>query len=164
MKYLAVLAAALVAVPVAAQAQGANALISAQDPAALAEAMELGGYPVEMTTDSFGDPLIRTEYSGWRGSVVFYGCDEESHEGCDSIQLSVAFDRATPMPPELVNELLSTERFISIHLDDEGDPWVTWDILTANGIPRAVLMRALLLFSQQTETVSERVFAEENGG
>ena len=60
--------------------------------------------------------------TGWGGAIVFYGCNENTHQGCDSVQLRVGFDRAEPMPLELLHSELGNDRFYAVHLDDEGDP------------------------------------------
>jgi hypothetical protein len=136
-------------------------MISASDPAGMVRAMEQAGYDTKLTTDAYGDPKIGTEFSGWSGSVIFYGCDKTTHDKCDSVQFSVGFDRKTPLPLTILNEMMRKERFTSMYLDDEDDPYLTWDILTANGMPTGLFMRTAKRFSEQVELVSDRVFEEE---
>lgn len=155
------LLAVLGALPGVAHAQGPGPTVAASDPAGLVAALEQAGDVAKLTTDSYGDPGIDTEFAGWKGSIVFYGCDETTHKNCDSVQFSVGFDRAKPLPLEIADELMKQERFISIHLDDEGDPYVDWDIFTGSGIPTSVFMRSFRLFSDEVQVVSQRVFAEE---
>ena len=108
-----------------------------------------------------GDPLILTDFYGYEGQIVFYGCDESSHDGCDSVQFTVGLDRKQPMPLEMANDLSANERYVSISLDEEGDPWLTWDVVTLDGIPAGVFLFALRQFTAQVDAVADRVFAEE---
>lgn len=144
-----------------AQAQGAPATVSASNPEGVAAAMRYAGYPVELKTDSVGDPMIATEFGGYRGGVYFYGCDEDKHTDCQSLQLSVGFDRTEPMAPSAVNAMATKYRFASIHVDDEGDPWVQFDLVTLDGIPAPVFLKALDHFSWSTGEIGDAVFAGE---
>ncbi len=155
------LAASTFALPVAAQAPPST--VSAADPEGMASVLRYAGYPAKLTTDDYGDPQIDTEFSGWDGAIMFYGCDEDSHTGCDSIELRVGFDREEPMTLELLNEV-STSRYIAAFLDDEGDPWINWDIITGNGegIPAPVFMQSVKEFASGVEYAADLVFAEES--
>jgi hypothetical protein len=155
------LAAGTFALPAAAQQPPMT--VSAADPEGMANVLRFAGYPAEVVTDDYGDPQIDTEFSGWEGVIMFYGCDEETHDGCDSIELRVGFDRKEPMTLELLNEVVAS-RFIAAFLDDEGDPWINWDIITGNdeGIPAPVFMQAVNEFSSGVEYAADLVFAEES--
>lgn len=142
-------------------AQGAPAMVSAGDPQGVAAAMRYAGYPAELKTDRVGDPMIETEFAGYRGGVYFYGCDEDTHTNCQSLQLGVGFDRAEPMDMSAANAMVAKYRFASVHLDDEGDPWVQFDIVTLDGIPAPVFLKALDHFSWSTGEIGDAVFAEE---
>ena len=154
------LAACVAAIPASAQAPPST--VSAADPAGMASVLRYAGYPAEIVTDDYGDPQIDTEFSGWEGSILFYGCDEETHTGCDSIEFRVGFDREEPMTLALLNEVASS-RFIDAFLDDAGDPWINWDIVTGNGegIPAPVFMQAVNEFASGVEYAADLVFAEE---
>lgn len=160
---MAVLAVALAAAPASLAAQQAPDSVSAADPEGMVRALRYAGYPVELDTDGIGDPMIKIEFSGWPGAVFFYGCEEGTHDGCDSVQLKVGFDRAEPMPLRLALDLAKDERFFSVHIDDEGDPWLEWDIVTGNGegIPAPVFLKAVNYFAMQVDAASDRIFAEE---
>jgi hypothetical protein len=77
--------------------------------------------------------------------------------------LRTGFDRKEPMPTKLVNEIVSKQRYMALSLDDEGDPWADWDIVTGDGIPKATFFLALRKYAEQIDALSERVFAEERG-
>ncbi len=144
-----------------AAAQSSPARVSAADPEGMASAMRYAGYPVELGTDNVGDPMILTEFGGYKGGVYFYGCDPKTHTRCQSVQLSVGFDRQQPMDASAVNALSSRYRFAGIHLDDEGDPFVQFDIVTLDGIPAPVFLKALDHFSWTVGEIGDAVFAGE---
>ena len=135
--------------------------IRASDPQRMAALLVAYGLEVELTTDSYGDPQLITDFAGWRGSVDFYDCDPERNDECGSIQFNVGFDRSEPMSLEQVNKVMAERRFASVHVDEEGDPWVQWDIITGAGIPAPVFLEAYERFAMQVETIADVVFEEE---
>lgn len=153
-------AAALALLPAAAAAQGVPEMVSAGDPDGVAAVMNYAGHEAELVTDPYGDPKIDTRFGGWGGSIWFYGCDE-NHEGCDSLQFVVGFNREQPLPLEMLSELVAEHRLAAIYVDDEGDPWLKWDIITESGIPAGVFNSSLRQFSEQAAAIAEIVFAEE---
>lgn len=160
-KLLGALAAATIAAPLTAQQP--PAMVSAANPEGIVELLRFAGYGAELGTDDFGDPQIDTEFGGLFGVVMFYGCDEETHRRCASVQLRVGLDRAEPMTVEFLHDEFGNDRFYAVHLDEEGDPWFNWDIVTGTGegIPAPVFLLALNEFSTQVEAASDVVFAEE---
>jgi len=159
---LGALAAMSALLPSVAAAQSGT--VSASNAEGMARTLSEAGYSVTTETDSYGDPLLIADFNGYEGQVIFYGCDEGTHDGCDSVQFTVGLDRRDPMPLAMVNDLLANERFISISLDEEGDPWVTWDVVTLGGIPADVFLHAVGQFSAQVELVADTVFSEEDPG
>jgi hypothetical protein len=145
----------------AASAQAVGETVSAADPQGIAAALRLAGYTAKITTDGRGDPMIETKFGGWKGKVMFYGCDSETNDGCDSVLLSTGFNRANPMSAEMVNQLVSRKRFTSIRLDDEGDPFIEWDIVLSEPIPTGVFLRSVQLYSSSLDDIADTVFAEE---
>lgn len=144
-------------------AQEVPATVSAANPEGMMQVLRFAGYPAELETDNYGDPLINTEFAGWSGSIIFFGCDEDTRMECDSVQLRAGFDRAEPMSLDLLNDTLANGRYIAAHVDDEGDPWMRWDIVTGSdeGIPASVFMKSVNSFATQIGTVADVVFAEE---
>jgi len=155
-------AAALAALVVSASAS-AQDTVSAADPAGLARAMKFAGFDAELTTDDVGDPMIRTSFDGYTGVVLFYDCDAETHEGCASIQLHAGLDRKQPMAADMALSLARRYRFASVHLDEEGDPWINWDVLTGDGLPREIFVKALRRYAATLDNLADEVFAEERG-
>lgn len=157
----ALFAVTTLAVPAAAQSE--IEMISAKDPAEITVVMMNAGYDVELTVDGIGDPLIASELSGMPLRIYFYGCDDETNDGCDSLQLSTGFDRKDPWTRGEALQISERIRFASVRLDEEGDPFISWDIITGDGIPTAVFLESLTQFTRTIELTASLVFAEENG-
>jgi hypothetical protein len=145
----------------AAQATTPPNMVSAADPGTLVSAMEFAGYEASVAIDEVGDPMITTELGGWLTNIYFYGCDENTHQQCDSIQLQTGFDRKEPWSAEAALQISEKYRFVSVWLDDEGDPYVRWDIVTGGGIPTKVFLQALREYTLALQNASNLVFAEE---
>ena len=162
MKNLTLTALALLALstaaPVLAQSKGT---ISATRPEELASAMKEAGFKAELKRADGENPSIDTEFSGWTSTVYLMDCDAETHSKCQSVMLRTGFNRKEPMSSDLVNEIVSKQRYLALSLDDEGDPWADWDIVTGDGIPKATFFLALRKYAEQVDALSERVFAEE---
>ncbi|NCP13558.1 MAG: YbjN domain-containing protein [Sphingomonadales bacterium] len=153
------MAAALLAASFAGAGQAQT--VTAANPEGLQAAMKSAGYEGELTTDQVGDPMIKTEINGWSVAILFYGCDEESHQDCDSVQFSRGFDRKTAMDPARALEIASKWRFLAVSLDEEGDPYLRWDIVTADGIPQSVFMTAFRLYGESLDDAAEIIFEDE---
>ncbi|WP_427967197.1 YbjN domain-containing protein [Altererythrobacter sp.] len=149
------------AIPASAMDQDETELVSANDPANLVKVLDQAGYEVTLGKDKIGDPEITIDFLGWDGSIQFYDCDEETHEGCESLRLIVGFDRKDPMPPELALDIVKEWRFASISLDDDGDPWVSWDIQMDRGMSRFDFISAMRRFSENLDNISVTVFEAE---
>lgn len=144
-----------------AQAQQVPATVTARSPEGIASVMRFAGYPVKLGKDNAGDPMIETEFGGYRGAIYFYGCDKKTHDGCDSLQFSASFDSDKPMTSTAANALAKKWRFASIHLDDEGDPWAQFDVVTLDGIPAPVFLRSMESFSWTLDEIASAVFGDD---
>lgn len=115
----------------AAGTASASPMITA-DPARIAGVLMEEGYRAEMDTDSQGDPLIRSASSGVNYSIYFYGCTNGFN--CSEIQFSAGFD-LDPGAIGLrdINMWNSEKRFGQAFLDDEGDPYVQFDVNLGDG-------------------------------
>jgi hypothetical protein len=153
------LVAAALALGVAGTAQAQT--VSAANPKGLLKAITSAGYEAELSTDKVGDPMIETTLSGYKVIVLFYGCDEKTHKGCDSVQFSTGFDRETPMDPVKALAIAREWRFLAVSLDDEGDPYLRWDVLTAGGIPQSVFMAAFRRYGETIESAADMIFEGE---
>lgn len=135
--------------------------VTAGNPDGMLAAIKSAGYEATLTTDQVGDPMIETKVNGWNVSVLFYGCDETTRQGCDSVQLSTGFDRKTPIDPVRALEISRKLRFFAVQIDEEGDPYLRWDILTADGIPQSVFMSALRRYGETLDDAAEIIFEDE---
>lgn len=138
-----------------------SATASAGDPDGLVKLLQVAGYKPELARDDYGDPQIELEISGYNATLFFYGCDETAHTGCTSLQLRAGFDRKTSWTDKDALALAKKYRFASVWLDDDGDPWVQWDIVTGSGIPAKVFMDSVELFGDTVTDVADAVFADE---
>ncbi|QYJ06294.1 YbjN domain-containing protein [Qipengyuania flava] len=152
------LALAAIAAPSLAQDQ---AMVSAEDPEGLVAALDMAGYDPELGTDAAGDPKITLDIGGRSAGLFFYGCDETTNDGCDSVQFSIGFDRAKPWTADEAIQLSTRFRYAAVSLDDEGDPFLTWDVVTGEGIPTKVFLRSVLAFTSVVEDAENIIFAEE---
>lgn len=148
------------AAPSAAQADD---LVTAKQPAGMVIAMLNAGYDAELVTDDFGDPLINSEVAGFPLRIYFYDCNEETHEDCESIQLVTGFDREEPWTADAAVKFVSNYRFAAVTLDDEGDPYLRWDVVTDDGIPTRVFVKGLRRFEETVRIAEKIVFAAERG-
>jgi hypothetical protein len=136
-------------------------MISASRPEQLVKAMKEAGFKAELTREDGESPSIDTEFAGWQSTIYLYDCDGESHTGCQSLLMRTGFDRKDRMPFEMVNEIVSKQRYMAVYLDSDGDPWADWDLITGDGIPQSVFFVALRKYAEQVDGLSEKVFAEE---
>lgn len=154
-------ASALVLAAAPLGAQTGEAMVTAKNPQGILAALEGAGYDAELTEDGTGDPMILTRLSGWSTRIYFYGCDETSHDGCDALQFSAGFDRKEPWTAEEALALARKYRFSSTFLDDEGDPYIEWDVITGDGIPAPVFLASVLSFSDAIDVARREAFAGE---
>jgi hypothetical protein len=144
-----------------AEAQPAGEVVSASNPQAMADTLRKMGFNPELTADPMGDPLIISRSNGGVFSVIFFGCDEATHDACQSIRMQVGYDRAKPWTAAEAIQLSHEYRFLSVRLDEEGDPFVHWDVHLGDGIPEAVFVQNVRAFERSVTMASEIVYAEE---
>lgn len=95
------------------------------DPDVVMTLLQDYGLKVTKDTDSVGDPLLSTRIEGTNFDIYFYSCDEGP---CQSIQFSAGFDLDQPMSAGKINEWNRDKRFGKAYLDDDGDPYIEYDI------------------------------------
>jgi len=148
------------AAPVTA-AQGAGEVVSAAQPAGLVLALMNAGYDAELTRDSTGDPMIRVTTEGYPINMIFFGCSPETHDGCDSLQFVTGLDRPDAWSAGAALKITREYRFIAVQLDNDGDPFFTWDVVTGrSGIPAAVFIDSVARFENAVSLAAEMVFAK----
>lgn len=137
--------------------------VSASDPEGMVEVLNGAGYDATLGADDLGDPKIVTEMGGWSTSIIFYDCDADTHDGCESVQFLTGLDRENPMGAEDALAISQRFRFLAVSLDEEGDPFLHWDVITGEGIPAQTFLDAIGRFGETVGEASEIIFAEERG-
>ena len=89
--------------------------------------LQKAGYKAELTKDEGGDPLISSAAEGTTFKIYFYDCDEAKLR-CKALQFSAGFDLKTPLALEKANEWNRKNRYLKVYLDDDGDPYVQYDV------------------------------------
>ena len=128
MKHL-IAAATLLASPALAE-------LTQADPDQLSALISSKGYPVEQGTDDIGDPQLVVKSEGTAFYIQFYGCGED-HLNCTSVQFLAAFDMADGMTAEQALGWSRDQRFTSVYLDDEQDPFLQMDMNIDGGVSEA---------------------------
>ena len=119
----------------ASQAQGVMAAL------AKAGYEEVQFYPREEEGDV---PVISFKHEGLTSNIIFKDCNEAIPDYCLTLVLSTSWDRNTPMSSEAVMKANEGFRYISVWLDEEGDPYAQWAVFTGEeGIPQSVFLDAL---------------------
>lgn len=137
-------------------------MVSAADPQGIVDLLELTGREPQLGKDNVGDPKIDLDLAGYNATLLFYGCDADTHDKCDSLQLQAGFDRKKPWTAQEAIKVAERYRFASVQLDKEGDPWLQWDIVTGDGIPAKVFLASVEMFTDTVEDAANMVFEGED--
>ena len=159
--YLLALASALLATSAPVSAEAPADTISAADPGAIVLALTNAGFAPELKKDLAGDPLIISRGRGAVLSVFFFGCDETTHDKCQAIRLQVGYDRAKPWNAADAMQLSARYPFLAVRLDEDGDPFVHWDLHLAEPIPLAAFIANVREFERAVTFAADFVYAEE---
>lgn len=117
-------------------ASGAQALLDASDPEAIAN-IARGYGAVEVTSDALGDPMLRGRMDGTQYLVLFYGC--ENGRNCTNIQFRAAWVNTGAVTQNTILAWNRDNRFGKATLDAENDPVIQWDVNLFGGVSRANL-------------------------
>jgi hypothetical protein len=141
--------ALLQASPASAQAMADSELLTAADPARIADAVRFYGRPASLETDEAGEPTIATGFGGVRGRIWFYDCNEAGRN-CVGLQFQIGIGTTRKLRLDQVNAFNRNRRFATLSLDDEGDPILAHDLSMAPpGISAASFRDTLQLFDTQ---------------
>jgi hypothetical protein len=140
-------------------AQAADDLLYANNPAAVAAAVQEAGYAAKLTTDKVGDPKIETKMSGWTMGIFFYGCKESAD--CSEIQFSAGFDVPSGIDERLLLDWAQNNRYGSVYLDSENDPIIQWDVTMVGGLTKANFADVLASFDAAVGNFGNYVFAND---
>lgn len=110
-------------------------MVCASNPQTIVAALQKAGYTAELSKDDTGDPMINSAASGYRFSVMFYGCEKAAK--CDSLQFQATFDAHKGVTPEYVNKWNRAKRFIRASMNDEKELQLRYDVATIGGVNQA---------------------------
>ncbi|WP_338466315.1 YbjN domain-containing protein [Novosphingobium sp. ZN18A2] len=158
-----VFAAAIAAVLATASPGTAEARVSAGDPDGMVAQLVKMGAKAELTRDDIGDPLINAEINGWKSSLVFYDCNA-AHAKCQSFQFVAIFDAPKGFDPAPLYDFPRTHRFAAITINAQGDPRVSWDVITNGGIDDGIFRSAVFSFGNMLDAVGAIIFPRKAQG
>lgn len=152
------LAVAAVSVLAPSAAQAATATVSAVKPEGVAEALKNLGYTAELAKDANGDPLINTEIGGWQAALLFYECNEKTHDGCQSLQFVANFTPEKKFTAEDAVRFNRNTRFASVSLGKDDAVMMTWDMVTGKGVDFEIFSNSVDMFRSAMDTLGAEVF------
>ena len=91
----------------------------------LAAILQQAGYPVELTADPAGNPLINTIMSGTNVRIFFYACETDR---CSQLQFLAGFDMPEGISAEQIEDWNRSRRFGVAYRDTQNDPYVKVDL------------------------------------
>ncbi len=107
-------------------------LITASSFDAILAALENNGFQTQLTTDTAGDPLIKSTDDNEPFSVHFYGCTDG--KDCQYIQFTSGWDLANGTMPDVIEKWNEEWVWGRAYLDDEGDPWLDLAVNLYGGV------------------------------
>lgn len=155
---LAALAATALAPTVAGATTSGAVTVSAVKPDGVAVALQNLGYKAELAKDANGDPLINTDIGGWQAALLFYECNEKTHDGCQSLQFVANFTPEKKFTADDAIRFNRNTRFASVSLDKDQSVMMTWDVVTGKGIDLEVFSNAVDMFRSAMDTLGTEVF------
>lgn len=154
--------AALISVsmaPAAAQAAASSTTtVTAVRPDSVAQALKNLGYSAEMAKDTNGDPLINADIGGWQAALMFYECNDKTHDGCQSLQFVANFTPEKKFSAEDAVKFMRNTRFASVSLDKDQAVTMTWDVVTGKGIDLEVFSNSVDMFRSAMDSLGTQVF------
>jgi Putative bacterial sensory transduction regulator len=108
-----------------------------------------------LSKDDDGDPLVKARINGIAYSIYFYGC--EQHLKCTTVQLHSGFVVDPKINLKVVNEWNRTRRWTKAFADKDGDPILSMDIPTLDGLPRDTLDELFSFWSKEIKEYSDYI-------
>lgn len=93
------------------------------------------GYKAELARDG-EDEYVKSSAEGVSFEVHPYDCKSDR---CASMQMIVGFDVDGKITTDQANAWNRSKRYIDCYIDDEGDPWFTYDVNLSPGGTREAL-------------------------
>ncbi len=147
-----------------ATAQEQPGMVKATDAAGLLKLLKQSGYKATLVPREDPQDSVSIEINTLDlfSSVIFSDCEEAVPDFCETITLSTKWDRDTPMKPEAVAEANRNFRYVSVWLDDEGDPVLQWAILTRDeGVAAPLFLNALQRYLEVANAFHEVAFEDD---
>lgn len=94
------------------------------------------GYRAELGQADDGDAYVDSASDGVNFKAQLYDCKKDR---CASMQFVAGFDIDGKIELDKVNGWNSSKRYVSSYIDDEGDPWFTYDANLSPGGNREAL-------------------------
>lgn len=120
----------------AAYQMAAADLVDGSDPWYLAGIIQQLGYQARLDVDKVGDPLILSSVGSTEFAIVFYGCDERTHDGCELVLFKVGYAVDGGIDFATVNDWNATRLLGRAYLDEVADPWLEMPVVLTRGITR----------------------------
>lgn len=155
---LAAFAAGVMAPSSAMAAASSTTTVSAVKPDSVAEALKNLGYTAEMARDANGDPLINADIGGWQAALMFYECNQKTHDGCQSLQFVANFTPEKKFTADDAVKFMRNTRFASVSVDGDQSVMMTWDVVTGKGIDLEVFSNAVDMFRSAMDSLGTQVF------
>ena len=155
---LAALSATILSPAVAGATTSSAVTVTAVKPDSVAVALQNLGYKAELAKDANGDPLINTDIGGWQAALLFYECNEKTHDGCQSLQFVANFTPEKKFTADDAVRFNRNTRFASVSLDKDQSVMMTWDVVTGKGIDLEVFSNAVDMFRSAMDTLGTEVF------
>lgn len=133
-------------------------MVCATSPDTVMKAFERLELPATLGEDSRGDPMVSSEYEGWKYQVYFYDCEESIH--CASVQFSVSFSADESNTIELANKWNSEKRVAQMAILEDGTLAARYDVSTVGGLNEKNFDDVVTWWLSTMDTMSE--FFDEN--
>lgn len=135
------------------------ATVAAARPDSVVAALKALGQSADLAVDETGDPLINATISGWKSSVLFYDCEEATHDKCRSLQFSASFTPKQPFSADDALRFMKDHRFASVTVRPTGTVVLAWDVITASGLDNAVFAQAVGAFGSTMDALGAQVLS-----
>lgn len=139
-------------------------IVDASDPDRLRGIIQDLGYRARLDVDNVGDPLIMSSVGGTEFAIVFYGCDESTHDACDFLLFKVGYDLAAGASLDAVNRWNATQLVGRAYLDDVDDPWLEMPVVLERGISRGNFEALFEWWELSVSVFEEQIGAAPDSG
>ncbi len=138
-----------------ANTQATTPVIKASEPKTVVAALQDLGYRAELTRDKEGDPMISSAAAGFKFSIFFYNCDDNTD--CRTLRLHCGFHIDGGIKLEQANDWNKGHLFSKVYLDDQNDPRFVTDIRIGEGIPKSVFDTHMQIYDTDLATFAKQI-------